>query len=88
MQVLTIEVDKMKEVTEQRAVNALTKATFVHEVTYSLTPRMATGTRRTCDVLQRDFGVAGWTQFMQASYRRIDRNRRIHLVRQRLSLAR
>ena len=33
MQVLTIEVDKMKEVTEQRAVNALYKKTYVHEVT-------------------------------------------------------
>jgi hypothetical protein len=54
MQVLTIEVDKMKEVTEQRAVNALEKKTFLHEVTnlMSLTPRMATWTRRPRDVLQ------------------------------------
>lgn len=48
---------------------------------------MATWTRRPCDVLQWDFTVAGWAQFTQPSYGRIDRNRRIHLVRQRLSLA-
>ena len=38
MQVLTIEVDKMKEVTAQRAVNAL-KKTFVHEVTKYHSPQ-------------------------------------------------